>query len=160
MGVIGIKQTTKEHVGPGVGRARATRKRAYHDEQRTKLAALAAKQETALKVVKTIKTQALGVKKADSKPKTTKPELHPRYKEALAVKRAGPRGKGRQISDDELLAWIEKARNERPDVPPLHQVEIAYWLEGIAIGRHRFLAAWNASVGKKAPTTMAKTSSA
>jgi hypothetical protein len=73
---------------------------------------------------------------------TTRSHRNPRYAEAMAAKKAGPRGAGTKVSDDELDAYVAKVLQADPEAERNEELEVAYWLEKLAMSRPRWVAAW------------------
>lgn len=69
------------------------------------------------------------------------------YAQALEAKRAGAdkRGKGTKVTDAELAEVIAKAKADRPANTASQELEVAYWLGGLAVSRGRWMAAWGAA---------------
>jgi hypothetical protein len=76
--------------------------------------------------------------------KVVKPraERSERYLAALATKKAGARGKGLKVSEDELVAYVRGVREANPAAVQNQELEVAYWLERFAVSRSRWVAAW------------------
>lgn len=103
--------------------------------------------EAAWKVIPTVEP-AKPAKKAKATKKAaetngTEPELYAGrgtpegYRRAMVVRSQGPRGKGRKVTDAELLdaaaRWAGEGLTQR------QALEAVYWLDGIAFGDERFL---------------------
>lgn len=64
------------------------------------------------------------------------------YKRAIELRKQGARGKGVKITDPELVEWAAKAATARPLLAGYQQLEIAYWIDRLALNRDRFMKAW------------------
>lgn len=82
------------------------------------------------------------IAKVTSPDRPKRAERSPEYAKAVEAKKAGKRGKGKTLTDDELDAYIRKAHEARPAAFSAEQLEIAYWVDGIALSRARWVAAW------------------
>lgn len=89
---------------------------------------------------------AAGVTAKDRKAKKAKTDgtsrtkhTDPRAIEAFARKKAGPRGKGKPITDDELETYVAGIY---PGAGRYAEQEICYWVEGYSVGKARWVAAW------------------
>lgn len=69
----------------------------------------------------------------------------PEYAKAMEAKKAGKRGAGRKVTDDELADHVRKVRATHPDWQRNEALEIAYWLDGLALTRARWNQAWEAT---------------
>jgi len=71
-------------------------------------------------------------------------EISERGRAASAKRRelGGRRGPGRELTDDQLRAYIEEVRRDHPDAHVIDEQEYAYWVEGIALGGKRFRRLW------------------
>jgi hypothetical protein len=85
-----------------------------------------------------------GAKKfrAESKAKPEPSDRAALYAKAVDRKRKGKRGPGRKMTDDEMVGYIKAIRKAHPETTAPREQEIAYWVEGIALTRDRFRAAW------------------
>ena len=92
--------------------------------------------------------KASPAKGAIKKP-TVRSTRNARYNEALELKRKGPRGKGKPVTDAGLTAHIVAVRNERTDTTMQQECEIAYWLHGMSVTWHRFNPMWDDIVNGK-----------
>lgn len=83
-------------------------------------------------------------RKAPKEPKaSTRSQRGERGQQARAVAKGGKRGPGRKVTEEELLAHITKVRKDHPESSAADEIEWAYWVEGMAIGRYRFQEAWD-----------------
>lgn len=87
--------------------------------------------------------------KATSKKASVRSTRNPRYNEALERKRQGPRGKGKPVTDADLIKHIEAVRAERTDTTMQQECEIAYWLHGLSVTWRRFGPVWDHVVNGK-----------
>jgi len=78
---------------------------------------------------------------------TTSSDKNPLAVRAMAVKseKGGVRGPGKRLTEAEMLKYIRKVRAKRPDTSAVDEMEIAYWLEGIALSRTRWMQLWAAT---------------
>lgn len=98
---------------------------------------------------------ALNAAHASGRPKVRKAKSNgngaPRSKRGSrgqeAIKRqtelGNHRGKGRKVTDDELTDYVRKVREGHPESSCDDEHMFAYWIEGIANGRHRFARIWD-----------------
>jgi len=72
-------------------------------------------------------------------------EVSERGRQAAAAKKemGGKRGPGKEISDDELRAYIEGVRGAHPDAHVIDEQEYAYWVEGYSFSSKRFRRLWD-----------------
>lgn len=63
----------------------------------------------------------------------------------MAVKKAGKRGPGKRVTDAELAAVISDLGKAHPDLSRAQMLEVAYWVNGLALTRARWDAAWSAA---------------
>lgn len=69
-----------------------------------------------------------------------------RYTQALAVKAANPkRGAGTKVTDAELAAYVATVREQHPGAVRNQELEVAYYVAGLAVTRARWAAAWQAA---------------
>lgn len=68
-----------------------------------------------------------------------------RGRAASALRRQGPRGPGRRISDEELAVYVAKVKHEHPETSMGIELEYAYWVERMALSRTRWNKAWRAA---------------
>lgn len=67
----------------------------------------------------------------------------PRYAEAMTLKKAGKRGAGVKLTDDELADHIRSMQVNDSAMTCAVALEIAYWVHKIAVSRARWDAAWD-----------------
>lgn len=79
--------------------------------------------------------------------KTPKRVTSERRAKANALKAAAKnkRGAGTKISEDDLVAYVRKVRADHPTSSREDELEVAYWVEQLAVSRQRFYAAWEAA---------------
>ncbi len=82
--------------------------------------------------------KAAGKKATTGKGRTT----HARRAEANAIKAQGKRGPGRKVTDAELAEYISKVKAAGHGTTGNDELEYAYWVEGLALTRVRWNAAW------------------
>lgn len=75
------------------------------------------------------------------------------YRQAMNLKKNTKRGKGVKVTDAELVERAEAVMASRPGAFCLHEQEIAYWVDGLALTDDRWKAAWATAGGtfEKAP---------
>lgn len=71
----------------------------------------------------------------------------PRVREAFDRKKQGKRGKGAPISDEDLTAYVTSVF---PGSGPYAEHEVAYWVQGYAVGKGRWDRAWDAEEARRA----------
>lgn len=64
---------------------------------------------------------------------------------ALKAAANNKRGAGTKISEDELVAYVRKVRADHPTSSREDELEVAYWVEQLAVSRQRFYNAWAAA---------------
>lgn len=80
----------------------------------------------------------------------------PRYADALAEKkRQEARGAGRKVTDAELADYMRAELAAYPEAPCGQLLEIAYYLDGLALSRPRWNKVWNALAEAEAPAELA-----
>lgn len=67
------------------------------------------------------------------------------YQAAMQKKAAGKRGRGTKLTDEALAAHVATMRQAHPEYERNEGLEIAYWLDGLAVTRDRWATAWAAA---------------
>jgi hypothetical protein len=65
----------------------------------------------------------------------------------------GKRGAGTKVTEDELISYIAQVRIDHPESRMEDELEVAYWVEKLAVSRKRFYAAWGRHLTGKADPT-------
>jgi hypothetical protein len=69
-------------------------------------------------------------------------QVAPRRAEANAIAAKGKRGAGRRVTDAELNLYVATVQAEHPQATRNDELEYAYWVQGLAVTRSRWNAAW------------------